>query len=334
MPGALAVSLFVALGLASPLPAHARDATRIALVVDQPRDRLATLLRYEIEGLGLTVVSLTPEAGVATTPKALEALARAAHAAAAIHIVSSGNAVEVWIADRVTGKIVLRELVEDNGSAVGDKLVVLRTIELLRASLLEAAAPHPSRGEVVATPALQPLIEVRGPVRHTLGVGAGFVASPGGVGPVAVAAVSYLRSLSPRAGIDLWAQLPVAARLEAIEGSATVAPWLMGVGLYRQWSPGEGRVRFTLGAGAAALWMRIHATAQAPFVASVDQHLTGVGLGRAGLSLAVAHQVGVTADVASGIALQRSVVRFADATVATWGRPLVAGSLRLEVGWR
>ncbi len=49
------------------------------------------------------------------------------------------------IADRATGKLLVREMVSGDSTADGDAALALRVVELLRASLLEASLPRPRR---------------------------------------------------------------------------------------------------------------------------------------------------------------------------------------------
>ena len=119
---------------------------RVVLLVDPGVPTLARRLREEVEALGLEV--RTVPAQVPDVP--LEERARAAGAIAAIRIAKSGaGSVEMTIVNRATGKTVMRTLAvatpEDPAST---ELVATRTVELLRASLIELAAEHPSRGEI------------------------------------------------------------------------------------------------------------------------------------------------------------------------------------------
>ena len=93
-------------------------------------------------GLEVTVVSGRDP----TEP--LEARARAANAVGAIRITGSGSgSVEMTILDRATGKTVSRHLaIATPSDPASAELVATRTVELLRASLMELEAPHPPRG--------------------------------------------------------------------------------------------------------------------------------------------------------------------------------------------
>ncbi len=75
----------------------------------------------------------------------------------------SERGVEIWIADRVTGKTVLREMADDGGTPDRDAALALRAVELLRASLLEVGLPAPPPGEVPATPEIREKLRVRAP---------------------------------------------------------------------------------------------------------------------------------------------------------------------------
>src|SRR5262249_41204308 len=123
-----------------------------------------------LEALGFQVVEM-PVPSEAPAREALEAAARAAGAVAAVRLVPSptDGGIEVWIVDRVTGKTVLREVVAPDvsagGAAARASTLAVRVVELLRASLLEMDAPHPSRGELPPTPELRAIARSAAPPR-------------------------------------------------------------------------------------------------------------------------------------------------------------------------
>lgn len=97
--------------------------------MDRARDPFLEQLRDEIEVLGLSVLTLH-EAGP------FETLARGHSAVAALRMVPSRKGVEIWMADELSGRSLLRQLVVDERRGGPDQgLVALQTVELLRTSL-------------------------------------------------------------------------------------------------------------------------------------------------------------------------------------------------------
>jgi hypothetical protein len=133
---------------------------KVMIRVDAGEESLRSRLQQEMEVLGLEV----DDSGSvdAKTDVELEAQARRLGAIAIVSVsTADGGKVEMTIIDRATGKTVHRQLV---GSTKNDpaaaELIAIRTIELLRASLMEIKSPHPSRGEVEVTPRIEALAYV------------------------------------------------------------------------------------------------------------------------------------------------------------------------------
>src|SRR5688572_12877487 len=149
--------LWIAMAMAVARVAAADPSALIAVVRDPETDeRTLTRLRSELDALGLRVVEVSASPGD-RSPRSLERSAREVGAFAALRIVPWERGIEVWIADRITGKTVLRELVVAPGEATED-VVALRAVELLRASLLELELPHEQSGDVPPPPAVKRLV--------------------------------------------------------------------------------------------------------------------------------------------------------------------------------
>jgi hypothetical protein len=185
----------------------------IVLVVAAPEDAaLARRLAAELAGLRFRAVEVVAPPGAAAR-RPLEELARSRGAIAAIRVVPLDGAVEVWIADRVTGKTVLREVLASGGADERDMLVSLRAVELLRASLLELGAPHAPPGEVSADalpPEMRPL---PGPAAEARAAGPAPAPAPAAPAPGPAVASS---GPAPAVGPSPTATTgPVAPTLEA-----------------------------------------------------------------------------------------------------------------------
>lgn len=163
--------------LVSPGAAQAEERPRVVLVTNHADAAVMPLLRAELERIGLEVAQVDHGADE-VLPRDLRSAARATGAVAGFRVLVSERTVEVWIADRVTGKISLREVLPQQGdSRVSEGVVVTRAVELLRASLMELEAPHPPLGEVPAPAALARIASYpRPPARSGLWFGGGVLA--------------------------------------------------------------------------------------------------------------------------------------------------------------
>jgi len=124
--------------------ARASDPPKILLMQSpNAQSQLALRLHAEFTNLGIAVVEVPDDAG-ADAARSLNDAATREHAFAAIRVVTDAGGVTVWVADRLTDKILVRSLPASRAD-VGGEVVALEVVELLRASLLELNLPAPSR---------------------------------------------------------------------------------------------------------------------------------------------------------------------------------------------
>src|SRR5262249_46664680 len=187
--------------------------------------------------------------------------------------------VDVWIADRVTGKLVQRTVTADDPSTVA-----IRAVELLRASLLEERSPHPSRGEVEADRTVHAIVDAdrppppapraavaaprvpaavspgphAAPVRiatNGVALGPGLLWSAGGLPAIAVLDVSGHVTVLPRLGISAFVTIPLgSAERTGPEGVRRARPALAGLGARVPLAPQEAAWLPLVDAGFSAAW--------------------------------------------------------------------------------
>ena len=329
------VLLFVVLCLfAEPRVARA-DAAPLVVLVDPGVPTLARRLREEIEALGLAVRSVPAE----TPDVPLETRARSANAVAAVRIAPSGTgAVEMTIVDRATGKTVSRRLAIDTANdPASAELIATRTVELLRASLMELASEHPARGEIPVPPAVDEISTSQtyrsSATRFSLAAGPSLALSSG-VGPSFGAWAAFGVTLAEPFGVTLEFTLPItAAGLVTDEGriDALVTQYRVG-GMFDLPLGGSS---FALRGVAGILLARValEGSASTPYTGASDDLLAvAPWLGARGrLALGPSFALVAGGDVA--FAFPRVVIRSAGREVATWGRPLGTVSMAGELRW-
>ncbi len=320
---ALAITLHAGPALAEP--------ARIVLVTDGDGASIIPLLRAELRSLGVEVVTV-PRGEPEVLPGDLSAAARTLHAVAAFRVLVSSRKVEVWVADRITGKVVLREtFAEGEGSKVEERVVVVQALELLRASLMELDAPHPPHGEVPAPPALAAAAGVRGEgERFFFNLAPGIVYSPGGAGP----GLGALASFGVRA---LWLGVEVVAgshltpaRLAGAVGTAEMTTRWIGAEVVALRPPGPSPWKPRAGVGLVALTTALHGIAVAPRPSMDDSLLTAAPTIHADLGYSLTANLHLTLGAAGLAPLRFSTIDFAGQDVGTYGRFLLVGSLGLE----
>jgi hypothetical protein len=316
---------------------EARDPPRVLLVVERADDPFAKRISAELTSLGLAVLTLEPwRTGVSVST--LEGAARAEGAIAAIRTVSSRKGVEIWMADQVTGRPLLRQLVVDESpTGPNQSLIALQTVELLRTSLLSRpAAPAPGGDPlVVATPSLPPAGTAVAETGVSAGVG-GLMAA-GGSGTAVQIWLSLHRTLGRRARrLEIDVDLSAPARsstLSAPEGSTSVSAFLAGAALLARLElPSAGLVLDGgLGGGAILLALEGHTTP--PLAASTDLVASPTGYARADIELEAARWLRVGLRGVAGVA-RGATIHFAGYDVGSWGQFYGAGLAIVDVVWR
>jgi len=261
----------------------------------------------------------------------------------------SALGVDVWLIDRVTGKTLSREVVQTGPGADQDRVIAVRVVELLRASLLELQLPSGAEGELRATPQLQALAglprsgaaQERGPGPAPAAAGSGVLrfAAAGGlsssVGTVPITPLAALGAFwqpSEWLAIGLSSFIPLAsAEVSAREGSARIATWELHAGPRLYPLTRAGAIRPFVDLGLALIWCQIDATrATSPLIATSDQLLSAGAHAGVGLDWQLSSSFSLYATGGASLAAAKPVVQFAGRDVLTLARPLVSGTLGIE----
>jgi hypothetical protein len=304
------------------------------LLVDPGSQPLTARLREEIESLGLEVTVVSE----ADPAEPLELRARLADAVAAIRITQRGSgSVVMTILDRATGKTVSRHLPIATGSdPAARELVATRTAELLRASLMELEAPHPSRGDAAVTPEVRALAApVAASRATTLAVAAGpALGSSQSLGVSLDIWVAVLLRTQGAFGATAGVVAPgTGSGLESAEGRVKASAWQYRIGgifegprLTRALAP-------HFEAGATLVTLTTDGVASAPF-RGVEQHSTLWGPWvSAGLRCEFVPRLSLLSAAEIVLLFPKTVIRADSSEVATFGRPLLAAKTGLEVAW-
>jgi hypothetical protein len=291
----------------------------VVLASDSADTGLVARARAELTSLGFEVTVEPPS----DTP--LDELSATDHAVAALRIAHPAGSIEVYCLDPATQQTIVRQVLI---GAEGDGSVVLvRAVELVRASLLQVAARHVAEVHATAPPPSEPdhpLVSIEG--------GPAIVGSRGGIGSstnISLAVrwhpTSYLEigasvllptSASEVRGMVGFADIKVT--VPAVEANV-IAPTFAGF-----------EVRGGLGAGVVRMTMHGVAAA-AIYTGREDSVTTGLGFARVSIGHPIIDRVRVWLDVRAAVAAPRPTVVFADEPVASWGRPAVIGGLGIDV---
>jgi hypothetical protein len=326
-------------------PAHAQG-TRVTIVRSPdatPVLREATTrLLAELSAAGFDAVEV--EAPDIDPRAATEETGEGGLATLVLRSVGRGAAIDVWIADSLTHKTSVRRVqVAARGKSGAPKVIALHAVELLRASLLEAASP-PKQEEVAPViapvplpPAVEKLVapepspppppEERRGTRFGLEVAAallqGFQAIGTAPAPMVAGSISFRDHVSVRialVGPGFGADVTTAT------GSATIRQELTTLEIAYALLPRDTRVvpRLVLGGGAYHLHAR--GSASPPYHATSADTWSALADAGLGVSFRLGTHAELVADARALFLFPRPVVAIADAPPSSTGRPSLLAS--------
>jgi hypothetical protein len=336
------VALVVAALSLPPRPARAEGASGAALVVvvtSEPHGSLARRVRAELEGLGVDVLVLKPPGEGSPERAPLEQTARNVGAVAAVRLVVSGEGkIEVWVADRVTGKAVVREL-DAPATGASDAAVATGSVELLRASLMELHSPEPPRGEVAPTPqiaalALPSTASSPVPPRLGLSVGAGAELGIGGFGPSADASVGLWVRVAGRFGVRFVGRATIApSEATTPAGTVDLRSQLAGALASADLADPAAAWVPSVELGIAAAHVATSGAASPPYVGAADDAWFAAPLAGAGVAWSFARGLRLRGEGLVAWAIPTARVETPKGEAGLWGAPSIAMSLCVEVLW-
>jgi hypothetical protein len=322
--------LLLSLLASSPVARAADEAPRVVLIEDAAETTILPRLRAELDGLGLDVRTVAKNE-TEQLPRDLIESARQTGAVAAFRILVEGDRADVWIADRVTGKVVLREMLP-RGAQIDGRLVALRAVELLRTSLMELDERRPPQGELPPPPALTqrsgllPDLE-----RFSLAADSALLWSPGGCGPgVGIAAAVAWRP--SWLGVRLSGGSVLApATIARPEGTGEVTTRWLALDAVLQ----PRRTRLTwrprAGLGLAGLATHLRGLANPPRASYQETVYTLAPMASVDLGWAAHPRVRLGLGVAYLRPLRSVDILIAGAQVGSYGRDILLASLGVDV---
>ncbi len=295
------------------------------------------VLAREFRALGFAVLLVPGRAsGERERRLELQELTESHRAACAVRIVrppAGQGAVELWVNDRVTRKMLFRQF--EIPAEVGEReaeIIALRIVEMLRASLLELRLPDrrarpaaPTGKDRPLPPAIRRLLPgppSPAPDRLALELHGGAWISSGGVPALGMLHLG-LRVRLPWS-LDLLGDVgfsPVSGELRA-DGLASTFDMTSGF-VWTVWTPepaGPLRPAFGVGAGLLRPGARGVSGTQG-LTLREDSTLVGAGAVRFELAWSFTPRLAVICVVNAGVALPEISVRFSDRTVARAGNP-------------
>jgi hypothetical protein len=345
----------------SPSASHASDPPRVVMVSDGELPATSERVRAELAAMGFAIV-LEERGGAEPTVDALGEVAQGRNAVAAVALTFSPKGIDVWVVEPAKHEARLRRFVSA-GDAATEPTLALRAAELLRASLIDvtpghaplADAPPAERGDSGPSPAPEPSMKAPAapmaarpalapassptssdadPSRAaTLRLGAGLVASAGGLGAFPTVDLAAKWWVSEHVGVELGALVPLARMTQrSSEGSSVTRVGVLSLGLAVALPLGQSAWVWDIGASIAGVALQTQGTPSSAAYTRRENIAAAVApLARSALSYALTPGSRLGLGASLGVSAPRFLIVYADRTVATWGRPFAMGELMLEV---
>jgi hypothetical protein len=317
----------------------------VAILCDEG-DSLSRRVRAELDALGFRTVLVQPPDALSG---GLEAEARKLSAVGAVRRTAQGG-VEVWAADRITGKSVRRELLDDatdRDASEREAAFALRVVELLRARLLDPQPVRPA-SEVVEDKDHAELTEPpqpaepappaeRAPPTFRMSVEAAALWGRGGFDVAASLELGLAWLPTEHVGLMGFVAIPLSHPLvNDPHGTATaeLTVWLAGGGLRFAFLSRANSFQPTLDIGVTAAVLGVKgAQPSIGFVAETSSAAVAAPYLRLGAAYGINTMLRFRADVLLGTTARGVSVRFVQQEAATWGQPFLLASAGLDFGW-
>jgi hypothetical protein len=320
--------------------------SRVALVRTPESDKLLreanTRLKAELHEAGFEVVEVDSAPG---DPRAEveEASERAqSFATIALNRAGSGALADAWISDHVTGKTVVRRL-RVGGNSNSARVLAIRVLELLRASLLEVAAPPPGTGTPQSAPSdvlgwVEPTLPSKDPAERDVLEGPALSAGVLGLHSLRGIGLALGPTVRISHGIDrhFFGRLVLAGPLvgpsvDATGGSATVRQQF--ISLEMAWATATRPIGAFAWIGGGAFVLQTTGVAVPPYHSTNDSVWSFLATAGVGGIARLGKRIAVTSEVSVVGLIPQPVVVIAAHDAGTAGTPSLGASIGLLVSF-
>lgn len=327
--------------------AHAKDALRVAVATTLHREAIGVRLGAEIAELGYVAVPISSDD--THDGAVLASSLQKNDAVAALVLDQEGEELIACVVERANMRRTCRQ-VASRGEPLDDGSIATRSVELLRALLVEntdespptAPTPIEPKTSTLAIPPERPTASLPPPqIRRSVVVarlGGGVFATSGA--PAEVIADAGLEWLAlPHGALSLDATLPIAGTsITRDAGAATIR--VSTLTLHADARAHVKRFEGEIGAGVGALWLQANGITSsasvegAPPNQGVDSSLLApfVALHAAGVFF-LDRAISLRLDVTGAYGFDRAVIRFDSQDVGEVGRPMLMSTLSLAIAW-
>ncbi len=315
------------------------DPTIIVQVKGQRGEVLAKRICKELKALGMNAMPLEWGDEI-HSEQTTENVAAGNNAGAAISVELSKGVVDVWVADRITGKNVHRVSKIEATGQPEDTVVVVTAVELLRASLMEIHGPKRPDEGVEPTTQIENFAagkeEVKeGPPKKTslhIALGPSVNAGRFDMSLAMGLQTNIFVRVFGKVDVGLLGFVPIVPHSENLDaGKVKVTPGLMGGELGLPIPVGDSRLGFRLSGGGGGAWFSMRGIPEEGYVGYEVMKRTIMLFSTASASVKLSKRVSVRLDFLLAWARVSQVILARQDKIATLGRPWFSSSVLLEV---
>jgi hypothetical protein len=301
-----------------------------------------TRIRGELvaDGFEVSIVDAPPGSDPASVLTRADQQTGAA-ATLGLFLRADASAAELWVVDRLTSKTVVRSVEMSKSPATSaPEVLARRSVELLRASLLEILVDAQKRPSPTPAPRAQAsrwAAQALQPRHSNWGVEAGaqVLGGFGGIGGIGAAVLPVGRVrvvLGERVHTRLTLSgLGTRPHVAAAEGTATVSQELGLLEVIGEIAP-HFWLRPAVSLGAGAYHIGVDGSANWPYAGASGGRFAFAADAGAGLACSLTSSFALSLEAHALLVTPYPVIRFVDVNTADTGRPLLSGTLTL-VGW-
>jgi hypothetical protein len=322
------------------------DTPPVVIVYTPPSALLLPLTR-ELQLAGFQTIAREASAET-VTEEVLRDSADSVGAIAVVRILQSDSGVQMFIRDPSSEVVVSTELIPSEAVERGETIVALKTVEILRASLLmvkwEVPPSPPPMPQTPSSPppptasppnvsekanaSVAPPSALRGLLYLAPSATYGF----GDIPPALHVAIGFSLLAFERFRLFLTGLVPTfRTTVERNDSSAAIREGMIAIGAAIDLVSPEHPVVPFLGIQGGVVFFDVEGEADAPFS---GRESTGVAGGihlNAGTTFRLNHILALRCDLSIGVLVPRPAVRFDGRVVASFGRPMLSGMAGLEV---
>lgn len=323
-------------------PTQTHAANRVVVLRNTPQDIAVNLVReLNASGFEAKIVS-------AASNSSLEQTAQTEDASAAIRLTQRGKKVEVWVADRVTGKMVSRTITLQPGREPEDSIIVLAAVELLRASLMEIYAVNRPQGDVAvdaetkefAKPAPVFANKETQPISVRLALGGGGAHIGSNARMSGHGSTTFTLELYEQFLFSVVGQFSFSPHVfEEVEGTTKIYPFYWGAESVILLRKKGHRLRPLIGIGLGAAMFYTQGSVNEsyepdngiPIKSQTQTAIVPTPFMKSGVRLRATDLLFLRLDMMLGFATEKTAVQVANRTIAHIGRPWFSMDLLLEI---